>query len=288
MGKRVSSQVPYPSKAIGDFLGEVGTLLQTKVYNKFKHVIIGSFNKAVLYLEQLNNDPNVTSEHGMYKDLPMMIYTPNLEEPVPQTDFLWNYPETHPYMASWNRPPIKFVDGSMLTMTTRRMQGNIDIRIFVDSQPEEHDIQMSFLNFFRGLNTVVPLNNITLEFCLSDKIKMLTDKNDEIVLDLLDSNISHKLVKATNQYEYMIPISAVPLLRLTSLSDASTFYGGTDFAEFALSGSLQYELEIPSVLTLQADVDIRHIEFNIRSTVDTDTGIINEPVSTITQDSEEA
>ena len=39
-GKRVSSQVPYPSKAIGDFLGEVGNLLQTQVYTKFKHVII--------------------------------------------------------------------------------------------------------------------------------------------------------------------------------------------------------------------------------------------------------
>lgn len=286
-GKRVSSQVPYPSKAIGDFLGEVGTLLQTQVYNKFKHVIIGSFNKAVLYLEQLNNDPNVTSEHGMYKDLPMMIYTPTLEEPVPQTDFLWNYPNTHPYMAHWNRPPIIFEDGTMLTMTTRRMQGNIDLRIFVDSQPEEHDIQMSFLNFFRGLNTVVPLNNITLEFCLSDKIKMLTDRNDEIVLNLLDSNISHKLVKATNQYEYMIPIGTTPLLRLSSLTDASTFYGGTDFAEFALSGSLQYELEIPSILTLQTELDIRHIEFNIRSTVDTDTGTIVEPVSTIVQNKEE-
>ena len=217
----------------------------------------------------------------------MMIYTPTLEEPVPQTDFLWNYPNTHPYMAHWNRPPIIFEDGTMLTMTTRRMQGNIDLRIFVDSQPEEHDIQMSFLNFFRGLNTVVPLNNITLEFCLSDKIKMLTDRNDEIVLNLLDSNISHKLVKATNQYEYMIPIGTTPLLRLASLTDASTFYGGTDFAEFALSGSLQYELEIPSILTLQTELDIRHIEFNIRSTVDTDTGTIVEPVSTILQNKEE-
>jgi len=275
-GKRVSSQVPYPSKAIGDFLGEVGNLLQTQVYNKFKHVIIGSFNKAVLYLEQLNNDKNVTSEHGMYKDLPMMIYTPTLEEPVPQVDYLWNYPGTHPYMSSWNRPPIMFDDGTMLTMTTRRMQGNIDLRIFVDSQPEEHDIQMSFLNFFRGLNTVYPLNNVTLEFCLADKIKMLTDRNDEIVLNLLDSNISHKLVKATNQYEYMIPISSTPTLRLASLTDASTFYGGTDFAEFALSGSLQYELEIPAVITLQTEVDIRSIQFNITTDINTDTGEVLE------------
>lgn len=275
-GKRVSSQVPYPSKAIGDFLGEVGNLLQTQVYTKFKHVIIGSFNKAVLYLEQLNNDKNVTSEHGMYKDLPMMIYTPTLEEPVQQVDYLWNYPNTHPYMSAWNRPPIMFDDGTMLTMTTRRMQGNIDLRIFVDSQPEEHDIQMSFLNFFRGLNTVYPLNNITLEFCLSDKIKMLTDRNDEIVLDLLDSNISHKLMKTTNQYQYMIPIGTTPTLRLASLTDASTFYGGTDFAEFALSGSLQYELEIPAVLTLQTEVDIRSIQFNITTDINTDTGEILE------------
>ena len=106
-------------------------------------------------------------------------------------------------------------------------------------------------------------------------------------MNLLDSNISHKLVKATNQYEYMIPIGTTPLLRLSSLTDASTFYGGTDFAEFALSGSLQYELEIPSILTLQTELDIRHIEFNIRSTVDTNTGTIVEPVSTIVQNKEE-
>ncbi len=273
-GKRVSSQVPYPSKAIGDFLGEVGNLLQTKVYNKFKHVIIGSFNKAVLYLEQLNNDKNVTSEHGMYKDLPMMIYTPTLEEPVPQVDFLWNYPNTHPYMAYWNRPAIMFNDGTMLTMTTRRMQGNIDLRIFVDSQPEEHDIQMSFLNFFRGLNTVYPMNHITMEFCLADKIKMLTYDNNEVVLNLLDSNISHKLVKATNQYQYMIPVATTPQLKLTSLNDSSTFYGGTDFAEFALSGAIQYEIEIPAVLTLQTNMNIKSIEFNVTVNIDTDTGFV--------------
>ena len=277
-GNRTSSQVPFPSKAIGDFLGEVGNLLQTRVYNKFKHVIIGSFNKAVLYLEQLNNDPNVTTEHGMYKDLPMMIYTPTLEEPVPQLDFLWNYPNMYPYMSQWNRPPIMFEDGTMLTLTTRRMQGNIDLRIFVDSQPEEHDIQMSFLNFFRGLNTVYPLNNMTMDVCLSDKIKMLTDYDEEVVLDLANSNISHKLIKATNQYEYTIPIATTPHLKLASLSDASTFYGGTEFAEFALSGSIQYEIEVPAVLTLQTHMNVKSIEFNVSIELDTSSGIILEPI----------
>lgn len=266
-GKRVTSPVPYPSTAISTFLGEVKNLIQTKVYNKFKHVFIGSFNKAVMYLEQLKTDPTIVSEGGMYTKKPMLVFTPTLEQPVEATDFLWNYTTMHPYMAYWNRPPIMFEDGTLLALTTRRMQGNIDLRILVDSYPEEHDIQLAFLNFFRGLNHTVPMNMITLKFILSDKIKMMTDDNQEIVLDLKHSNISHKLIKTTGRHEYVIPIAATPALKLTSLSDSSNFYGGNDLAEYALSGSLQYELEIPANINLHTNMHVINILANITTSV---------------------
>ena len=266
-GKRVTSPVPYPSTAISSFLGEVKNLLQTKVYNKFKHVFIGSFNKAVMYLEQLNTDPNIVSDGGMYNKKPMLVFTPTLEQPVDATNWLWNYTTMHPYMAYWNRPPIMFEDGTLLSMTTRRMQGNIDLRILVDSLPEAHDIQLAFLNYFRGLNSVVPMNMITLNFCLSDKIKMLTDENEEIVLDLNHSNISHKLIKTTGKSEYVMPIAATPTLRLTSLSDSSNFYGGSDLAEYALSGALQYELEIPANINLHTNMQVINILANVTTTI---------------------
>jgi hypothetical protein len=266
-GKRVTSPVPYPSTAISSFLGEVKNLLQTKVYNKFKHVFIGSYNKAVQYLEQLNTDPTIVSEGGMYNKKPFLVFTPTLEQPVDHTNWLWNYTNMHPYMAYWNRPPILFEDGTLLALTTRRMQGNIDLKIFTDSLPEAHDIQMSFFNFFRGLNSVVPMNMITLNFVLSDKIKMLTDNNEEIVLDLNHSNISHKLIKNTGRHEYVMPIATTPTLRLTALSDSSSFYGGTDLAEFALSGSLQYELEIPANINLHTNMQVINILANVTTTV---------------------
>ena len=287
-GKRVTSPVPYPSTAISSFLGEVKSLLQNRVYNKFKHVFIGSFNKAVQYIEQLKTDPTIISEGGFYTKKPFLVFTPGLEQPVEATDWLWNYTTMHPYMAYWNRPPIMFEDGTLLALTTRRMQGNIDLKIFVDSLPEEHDIHMAFLNFFRGLNHVVPMNMITLNFCLSDKIKMLTDENEEIVLDLNHSNISHKLIKTTGRSEYVMPIAATPTLRLTSLSDSSTFYGGNDLAEFALSGSLQYELEIPANLNLHTNMQVINILANVTTTVGDidasttvgpDTEVIDEPVN---------
>lgn len=288
-GKRVTSPVPYPSTAISTFLGEVKNLLQTKVYNKFKHVFIGSFNKAVMYLEQLKTDPNIVSEGGMYNKKPMLVFTPTLEQPVEATDWLWNYTTMHPYMAYWNRPPIMFEDGTLLALTTRRMQGNIDLRILVDSYPEEHDIQLAFLNYFRGLNKIVPMNMITLKFILSDKIKMLTDENEEIVLDLKHSNISHKLIKTTGKNEYVIPIAATPTLRLTSLSDSSNFYGGNDLAEYALSGSLQYELEIPFNINLHTNMRVINILANVTTSVgsidaSTEVGpdtIIDEPINNI-------
>lgn len=267
-GRRICSPVPYPSTAISSFIGELKSLLLNQVYNKFEHVFIGSYNKAVQYIDQLNTDPDIVSKGGMYNKLPMLVFTPTLEQPVEQTDWLWNYYTMHPYMASWNRPPIMFEDGTLLTMTTRRMRGNIDIKILCESQPEEHDIHMAFLNYFRGLNSVLPMNQISMQFVLSDKIKMLTDDNEEIVLDLNHSNISHRLVKTTGRMEYLIPISATPELKLTNLSDASSFYGGNDFAEFALSGSIQYELEIPSLLTLQTGVsNVKSLIFTVTSSI---------------------
>ena len=272
-GSRICSPVPYPSTAISSFLGELKSLLQTKVYNKFKHIFIGSFNKAVMYLEQLNTDPNIVSDGGMYNKKPMLVFTPTIEQPVEQTDFLWNYYTMHPFMAHWNRPPIMFEDGTLLCLTTRRMRGNIDLKILVDSQPEEHDIHMAFLNYFRGLNSTLPMNQISMQFVLADKIKMLTNDNDEIVLDLNHSNISHKLIKTTGKMEYVLPISATPELKLTSLSDSSNFYGGNDLAEFALSGSIQWELEIPALVTLQTNMSVVDIQFSLTASLVGDGGI---------------
>ena len=84
---------------------------------------------------------------------------------------------------------------------------------------------------------------------------MLTNENEEIVLDLNNSNVSHRLIKTTGKSEYVMPIAVTPTLRLTALSDASSFYGGNDLAEFALSGSLQYELAIPANLTLHTNME---------------------------------
>lgn len=229
--------------------------------------MIGSFDKAIQYVDQMNNE-GMTSTGDMMSYLPMIVFTPTLEEPDRFTDFLWNYAGGRPFIVNWNHPPIIFEDGTALNICTRRMKGNIDLRIFCESQPEEHDIHMAFLNWFKGLNTYTVLNNIQEYFVLDEQIRLFTDRREQIVLDLNNSNISHKLVQSTNKNQYVIPIPAAPLLMLTSLSDASSLYGGNGLSEYALSGSISYELEIPSVITLQTDLTIVDIDVDVEVTTD--------------------
>lgn len=261
-GRRIVKPIPYPHVAISDFIGSIKEYLIGNVYPNFGYAMIGSFDKAIQFIDQMNND-GMTSEHGMMNYYPFIVFTPTLEEPDRYVDYMWNYAKGMPFLNHSYHDPVLFEDGNILTVLTRRMKGNIDLRIFCESQMEEHDIQMAFLNMFKGLNTYTVLNNIQEYFILDQQIRGFTDRREEVVLDLANSNIERKLIQSTNKMEYVIPISAAPLLMLTALSDASSFYGGSGLTEYALTGSIAFELDIPSNITLETDMEIIDITPNI-------------------------
>ena len=192
---KISKKVPFPHKTIGAFLGALKYYMNNFVYT-FEFTITSSFQKAIQQIIQKKQDPDSIT---MGLETPLLLLTPMLLDPIPQTDFGWK--STNPYQVNWFQDKFIFQDGTIFNVGTRRMSGTVEYRVFVDSQMEAHDIGMAFLDTFRGLNKWIPLMGMRSCMILDDQIRLY--KEDGIdTLDWSKTNMANKLFPGINSEKY--------------------------------------------------------------------------------------
>jgi len=256
--KKVSKRVPYIHTTFGPFINALRSFFNTNVY-KFNFTMVGTMDKAIQLIFQSQADPNVTLQGPL---MPMIVFTPNLVEQVKEVDFPFRYTTYHPFQSKWFQQPFIFQDGSALDIVTRRMTGSVDIRVFAHSLMEIHDIQMAFLDAFRGYGKWIMLNHIKQFLVIEDNVRLFTDEGVEF-LDWSKTNLSNMLIRSINKNKYYLQVDTDVQVRLESLTDASEFYGGTGLSEYALTGELTYEIELPALYNLYTDLDIVDFDVNI-------------------------
>jgi len=249
-------RIPYPHTAISPFIAAVRDYFEHWVH-PFNLVVMGNYQKAIQMIVQKAKDANLTSMGALS---PILVFSPGMGEPVTQVDHNWKYSTLHPYQVKWNQLPINFYDGNSLSVITRRMSGPIDFKIFCDSAMERDDIFMSLHDAFRGLNKIIPLPRITQCLVVSEEIRLYHDEGEPISINWADSNLASQLIPSINRTKYYLPLKTQPWIQMSSISDASVFYGGDALPEYVLSGTLQYELEIPAMFVIETHQDIIRID----------------------------
>jgi len=121
---------------------------------------------------------------------------------------------------------------------------------------------MAFLDAFRGYGKWIMLNHIKQFLVIEDNVRLFTDEG-VVFLDWSKTNLSNMLIRSINKNKYYLQIDTDVQIRLESLTDASEFYGGTGLSDYALTGELTYEIELPALYNLYTDLDIVDFDVNI-------------------------
>lgn len=256
--KKVSKRVPFVHTTFGPFIFALKLFLLTRVYN-FNFAMVGTMDKAIQLIFQSKSDSNMLLQGPL---MPMIVFTPSIIEQVREADFPFRYTTYHPFQSKWFQQPFIFQDGSALDIVTRRMMGNVDIRVFAHSLMEIHDIQMAFLDAFRGYNKWIMLKHLKQFLVIEDDVRLFTDEGVKF-LDWSKTNLSNMLIKSINKNKYYLQTDSDVQVRLDGLTDASEFYGGAGLSDYGLTGTLTYEIELPALYNLYTDLDIVDFDVNI-------------------------
>ena len=263
MTTKYTQRIPFPHQSIGPFISCVRNYFNDYVV-PFKFTVTGTYQKAIQLIEQRKQNINLTKIGSIS---PILVFTPTLTEPVPNVDFNWKYSNLHPYQVKWNQRPLIRYDDNILSIITRRMSGNVDFKIFCDSPMEAHDIYLNTIDAFRGLNKIMGLPRMTQYLVISDEIRLYEDdrklSNNYKAIRWEDTTLDNTYFPGINKEKFYVPIRMIPPIMMTSLSDASVFYGGGDLPDYALQGTITFELEVPVLYTLETQAIIKHIDMDI-------------------------
>lgn len=262
MGQLVK-KIPFPHTSIGPFISCLKDYFNDRIYD-FKFTVVGTYHKAIQAIEQKKHINKDWEKMGGFS--PILSFTPQLIEPVVPVDLYWKYSNLHPYQVKWNQAPLFRSGPNMLHVITRRMLGNVDFRIFCDSLMEVHDVYLSVIDGFRGLNKVSHLPWMKQYLVVSDEIRLFQDDNNIIAIDWEDSTIKLEYFPGINKDKYYIPLNIVPQITLQSFSDSSSFFGGGDLPEYSLQGNLSFEMEIPVLMTIETAVPIVDVDLDVTIT----------------------
>jgi len=259
---QIVQRIPFPHQSIGPFISCLKNYFYEKVH-PFNYVVTGTYQKAIQLIEQKKNQPEITKMGNLS---PILVFTPQLTEPVSNLDFDWKYSNLSPYLVRLNQQPIFEHNGNVLSVITRRMAGIVDFKVFCDSMMEMHDIYFNILDAFRGLNRITLINFVRQYLVVPSEITLFTDEHNTIAINWEDTTLNNTYFPGINKDKFYLPMHTVPFITLQSASDSSAFLGGDGLPDYSLQGTISFELEVPALLVLETAMRIIAIDATIGTT----------------------
>ena len=241
-GKQPSvSRVNFSSSTISAFAKVVKDFIHFKVYPGFKGMIYASYNKGLQTIIQRSE----TAKDGVIDyGLPIFNYDIQLDGITPEGNSYWRNSSLMVNPARALYKPFYQDKDIEMRIVYRRMKGNIPMNIYCSSQPEEFDIQMAFTDALQSGNRwiVLPVRSYTI---IPSEFLFTSIDGKTMTKSITEGEIIQDFIKPINRREYFVYTNSAPLVRLTSLTPSNSLYGGTSLPEFLLTGSLEFEIEIP-------------------------------------------
>lgn len=235
------------------------------IYPRFKYKVIGTYDKTIEYLDKLRTEGREIDK----PNLPAIILNPSGEFNISDRGGgrqLWRFPNLASGLGVRLYDPIYKDKNVTITPVFARLKGEIEVIVLPSSFYEYIDLRFYFLQLFGGIERPIYPFTFTAGIILPENFYAYHYYNDVTKINyILDwkNYSSQELIKSLNKNFYIFPCKITPWITLNGISDGSERYGGTEkLAEWKLSLSLEYEIEIPSFLILASNLMLEKIVFN--------------------------
>ena len=251
------------------FFADMLDYFSTYLYPRFEYTVVGTYDKAVEYLEKCQQYERETDKPL----LPALILNPSGEfdnaDAMSGGKQLWRFPNLAYGLNKRLFDPVYQDENLLATVSFMRIKGEIELLMLLNSFYEYCDIRMLFLNIFGGRDRIIYPRFFSSFIILPDELLNYEYTNEytgqHYKIDWFSAGARRELVRSTAREEVVIPCRIKPQISLVSLGDGSSRYGGADrLADWRLTATINYEVEIPNYFILQSDYLALGMDLEIR------------------------
>jgi len=255
--------------AFGHFFKDTLDYFSEYLYPRFEWTVVGTFDKAVEYIEKKENE--LGGREADKPNLPALILNPvgefGLADANTGARQLFRFPNLAPKFNQRLYYPIYQDSNLILSPGFTRVKGEIELIMLCNSFYEYCDLRIYTIQIFGGPDRWIYPRWFNSFIIIPPELVNYTYTNETTGVtyqpDWSQADATTELIKTTAKDELVFPSVIKPIYKMTGMSDGSDKYGGTDkLAEWKLTVTLEYEVEIPSMIFLQSDYLIEHAEFN--------------------------
>jgi hypothetical protein len=241
-----------------NFFADMLDYFSSYLYPRFEYTVVGTYDKAVEYLEKCQQYERETDKPL----LPALILNPSGEFDNADANSggkqLWRFPNLAYGLNKRLFDPVYQDENLLATVSFMRIKGEIELLMLLNSFYEYCDIRMLFLNIFGGRDRIIYPRFFSSFIILPDELINYEYTNEytgeRYRIDWQGAGARTELVRSTARDELVLPCNIKPQIALTGLSDGSQRYGGADrLADWRISATINYEVEIPNYFILQSD-----------------------------------
>lgn len=241
------------------------------LYPRFEHTVIGTYDKGVEYIVKKCAAGGQETSRPM---LPALILNPSgdfdLADAIALGKQQWRFPNLQPGMVDRLFEPVYKDEQVLITPGFIRIQGDIELLMLLNSFYEYCDVKMLFLQIFAGYERWIYPQYFNSFIIIPPELINYTYDNpvtgQKYKLDWDRFGAYNQLVKTIGSEELVLPVEIKPIYKLTGFGDASNRYGGADrIADWRLTATIHYEIEIPSFMILESDWLAEEIDITLRT-----------------------
>ena len=250
-------------KASVDYFGDL--------YPRFQHKVVGTYDKAVEYINKLSQYNDRTPDKP---NIPALILNPTGDFGLDETasgarQINFRFPNLAPGLIARLYDPIYEDDDVRVCVGFTRLKGEFELIALLPSFYEYFDLKVLLIQMFGDVGRPIYPQWFNSFLILPSEVYLYEYKNQYTgvvhKLDWEKAKVRRELVKSTNKEEMVIPVRMRPLYKLVSLADGSTRYGGADrLADWKLGFTVEYQLEMPSMIMILTDHLVTDVKLEVK------------------------
>jgi hypothetical protein len=237
----------------GSFFKGVLDWFADSLYPRFEYKVIGTYDKAVEFFTKARQN----SRELDTKITPSITLDPMYDFSNEERGgrFLWMHSQYAPGlgMRMWKGIDLKEQD-VIVTPVFSRYQGTFEITFWLNSVYELLDFRTMLLQFCGGFNRWLRPEFFWTFLILPEQIENF-ENEEGVKLDWSNTYADLVHVDTINRHRLGVPIALDPIWKLDSFADSSTKYGADRIAEYKLTSSFTYEINLPTYVVLNHKVD---------------------------------
>jgi hypothetical protein len=229
-------------------------------YPRTKYKVMGTYDKAI----QFFNDKRRLGHDTDTNLLPSITLDPNLDFSPEERGgrFLRQTYYLDPLINRRLFNSINLLDqDSLLTPVFSRYEGTMEVIFWLTSIYELLDLRTYLFQYTGGFGRYIRPKYFNSYIIIPDEIKNF-EWSEGHILDWNNTDGTFLLIDNMNQIKYVMPVVLNPIMKLESLNDNSTKYGGDQIAEYKLSIIMKWELELPTYMLLSNKVGDCRVNYN--------------------------